>query len=152
MRHSGILSSTMTFVLILVVTSPAFAYTFTNLDIPGSVATYPSGINSRGEIVGYYWDGDYVHGFVLNKDVFTTIDVPGAIATSPSGINSRGQIAGYYWDGDYVHGFVLNKDVFTTIDVPGAIVTYATGIDDLGQIVGYYWGTSGNQHGFLAAP
>ena len=107
MRHNSILLSTIIFVLCLAVTLPAFAFTFTDLDIPGAIATYPLSINNRGQIVGYYWDGDYVHGFVLNKNVFTTIDVPGASVTYATGINDLGLIVGYYWDvSGNQHGFL----------------------------------------------
>ena len=152
MRLSRIRSWALTCILFFMVNSMAFAFTFTNVGVPDAVATYSLGINARGQIVGYYWDGDNYHGFILDKGVFTTIDAPGAVATYPSGINARGQIVGYYWDGDYIHSFLLDKGVFKTIDAPDAIITYATGIDDSGRILGYYWNADGNQHGFLVAP
>lgn len=55
----------MTFVLILMVTPMAFAYTFTNIEVPSAIATYPFGIIAHGQIVGYYEDGsEYGHGFL----------------------------------------------------------------------------------------
>ena len=59
------------------------------LDVPGYAGTGASGINNRGQIVGFYSSD---HGFLLDHGSFTAIDVPGAIGTVPSGINERGQI------------------------------------------------------------
>jgi hypothetical protein len=106
--------------------------TFVTFDPPGSVTdtgahhdedgdmvrpvTAPTGINDRGEIVGYYGDeAGVLHGFVRQKDgTFHTFDAPGAtkkpdLGTSPMDINREGEIAGsYFADPDGVlHGFVM---------------------------------------------
>jgi len=47
---------------------------------------------------------------------------------------------------------MLAGGTFTTIDVPGAISTVASKINNKGQIVGYYQDSTGQFHGFLAAP
>ena len=69
-----------------------------------------TGINSEGDIVGYYGAGGTNHGFMRDKDgEFTSLDFPGATGTQAWGINSRGDIVGVYGAGGTTHGFVLNK-------------------------------------------
>ena len=86
----------------------------TTIDIPGALATAPSKINDRGQIVGIYStnatntkDPDaIVHGFVLDHGTVTTIDVPGAALTQATGINNRGEVVGDYVDTAGVwHGY-----------------------------------------------
>jgi hypothetical protein len=50
------------------------------IDVPGAMfGTQPLGINSEGDIVGYYRDSSFkLRGFLLIKSGFTNIDVPGA--------------------------------------------------------------------------
>ena len=40
------------------------SYSFTTLDVPDSTATYATGINASGQIVGYYYDAGGTHGFL----------------------------------------------------------------------------------------
>jgi uncharacterized membrane protein len=126
---------------------------FFNIDVPGAVGTQPSGINSRGQIVGSYDDGQTTHGFLDDSGVFTTIDVPGALATQAAGINSRGQIVGSYGGNTDIPGggFLYEDGVFTAIQVPfpGASGTEALGINPQGQIVGTYVDSDGFVRGFV---
>jgi probable HAF family extracellular repeat protein len=127
---------------------------------PGTDAT---GLNNRGQIVGFYIDANNVeHSFLLSGGQFTTIDPPGAAnLPGPSplalvnvdqavSINNRGQIVGGYTDANNVtHGYLLSDGHYTTLDAPGAVSTIALGINDHGQIVGYSIDSSGVTHGFL---
>src|SRR3989442_14334998 len=80
---------------VTVIPSGAFGLTFTTFDPPGSVYTEPAGINARGQVVGYYFDGlcpdlcGTAHGFLLDQGIFTVIDVPGATDTAAFAINNR---------------------------------------------------------------
>lgn len=127
----------------------------TVLDVPGATLTSAEGINTKGQIVGYYVDIlKQHHGFIYDKGVFHTLDVPGATFTEPHGINDTGQIVGTYVDtkGQY-HGFVYDQGEFTSLDVPSpamALFTQARGINNAGRIVGYYV-AGGHQHGFVYA-
>ncbi len=109
-------------------------YTFITFEAPdaGTSAgqgTYPSGINRKGSIAGYYTDAKNVfHGFVRLRDcdsedrdwrcvgTVKTFDVPDAgtgayQGTSPAAINDTGTITGYYTDEHNVaHGFVRFRD------------------------------------------
>ncbi len=88
---------------------------FTTIDVPGvSIASDNGGINTHGEIVGFYCDSEpcrtaITHGFLLGTGELTSIDVPGAIFTVSFSINTRGDIAGFYADtSGRNHGFVLS--------------------------------------------
>src|SRR5256885_1559316 len=86
--------------------------TSTTFDVPGSVYTIPSSINSAGAITGSYDDtSGHDHGFLQARDgTFTTFDPPGSIFIITSGINPAGAITGYYevFDGTSfnVHGLL----------------------------------------------
>ena len=63
------------------------SYTFSRVDVPGSIATEIHGINDQGQIVGAYYGSDgRPHGFLLANGNFTTIDFPGSITTTAQGI------------------------------------------------------------------
>jgi probable HAF family extracellular repeat protein len=75
----------------------------------GTNGTAVSGVNSAGQIVGYYFDGSTrIHGFLYSGGTYTTLDDPlGIRATFASGINDAGQIVGTYADGNgNEHGFL----------------------------------------------
>ncbi len=119
---------------------------FTAIEPPGATFTTPSGINSRGEIVGTYsTDISHGQGFLDINGRFTTVDAPGATNTSLTGINDRGTIVG---NADNA-GFVDRGGCFTPVAVPGATSTDASGINDRGEIVGNYTDSSNVSHGFL---
>src|SRR5258708_2775411 len=70
---------------------------FSVIDFPGAASTQAWGINSRGDIVGFYVAADKTsHGFLMNGGHYTAIDFPGAAVTLVNGINSRGDLVGEY--------------------------------------------------------
>jgi hypothetical protein len=71
---------------------------FFSLQVPGSRATYPLGINDAETVTGYYISNSGVSsGFVRYHDgQIITFDVPGSTATIPVAINTAGFITGYY--------------------------------------------------------
>ena len=140
--------------------------TYATIDPPGAIYSEANDINSRGEIVGRFYDGDvcdirnvcqvfdgHDHGFLLSKGEFTTIDPPGSTLTGALGIGPGGDIVGTYRTADGIfHGFVLSHDQFTTIDFPGGTFTRLQGINPEGDIVGEYRTPSPTgdvRHGFL---
>ena len=135
---------------------------FTTIVDPSAVnATNVNGINNAGQIVGNYYDENFMsHGFIESGGIFTTIDNPLAVqGTDPllsygtvlNGINDAGQAAGYYYDANGVgHGFIYDAGNFTPLDDPSATNgTYAFGINISGDVVGYYLDDNGVGHGFL---
>ena len=125
----------------------ADSLTFASIDDPSAVlGTYAWGINTSGQISGYYSDETGIHGFLSSGGIFTSIDDPSATTgTFVYGINDAGQTVGSYGDTSGVHGFVDSNGTFTTIADPSSpSETIAYGINDAGQIVG----ATGNQ-GFI---
>ena len=130
-------------------------FSFTPIDVPGSAYTDASGINDRGQIVGWFEDSmGNGHGFLDTAGSFTPIDVPGSTITEPLGINDRGQIVGDFFDSTgHEHGFLDIGGSFTPIDVPGSAFTVPLGINDRGQIMGSsHAGLLVPGQGFLATP
>ncbi len=129
---------------------PTSAQQFIAISYPGSSSTYPSEINNRGEIVGYYADsGGLYHGFTLLNGQFTALNFPGAADTYTSGINDLGEIIGAYLQNGTLHGFLFDGTAYSTIDFPGSDYTGPASINNLGQIVGIYASTGSNVlHGF----
>ena len=111
---------------------------------PGAGIT-PTGINNRGDIVGFV----NVDGFLRSNGTFTTIRVPRSIATRANGINDRGHIVGEFTSAALqVHGFLLSRGRFLTFDVPNASDTKPRDINNFDEVVGVFTGASGEQ-GFL---
>ena len=69
------------------------------MDYPGAVSTIANGINSQGDIVGWYTDtAGKTHGFFLGRHGFVSIDYPGACRTEAWAINPAGDIVGVYYE------------------------------------------------------
>jgi len=110
---------------------------YTTVDVPGSISTTAAGVNTTGQIVGWYADsGDLWHGFFLSNGIFTTVDYPGH-ATYLFGINDNGQIVGTY---DFQHGFVYQNGQFTSADAPfDPLAASLPGrLNNKGEMVGAY--------------
>src|SRR5262249_45955328 len=118
---------------------------YTRLDFSPARYTIAGGINTKGAIVGYYFDdAQKPHGFLFMDNNLTTIDYPDpTYFTFLRGINASGQIVGTI-GGPATHAFLLTDDEYIIIDPPSASYSQAGGINDAGTIVGSYDG-----HGFL---
>jgi probable HAF family extracellular repeat protein len=126
-------------------TVPSRSYTFLTIDEPNEVnGTYAFGVNERGQIVGFYFDANFVnHGYSLSGGQYTTLDNPNGVnGTGAYGINAAGQIVGSYFDANFAqHAYLLSGGQYTTIDDPnatGSSYSAAYGINASGQIVGAY--------------
>jgi uncharacterized membrane protein len=113
---------------------------FTTIDFPGGDGTKVSGINDRGQMVGYYDDNDLgvSHGFLLSRGRFTEADPPGSLTTLPSSIDNRGRVVGGYLDPNGVNarGFQWTDGRYTTIVAPGDRTdTIALANNDRGEIL-----------------
>jgi hypothetical protein len=147
------LASSLTFVLAILLPAGLVAqnYSFTNIDYPGAMYTFPQAVNDSGQVVGYWGDSQgNNHGFYWDGINFTSIDYPGAGATFAVGINNAGVISGFYLTdmGTQAHGFILDNGTFTSYDYPGfAGQTNGEGINNHDVTVGYYG--SGGSTGFF---
>jgi uncharacterized membrane protein len=152
----------------------AFAQTsasFVAINFPGAHATGARGVNSHGEIVGWFQlrtdcaaeesgipfcfgtNGSQQlasHGFILLNGKFTRFDFPGASATAILGVNDLGDFVGTYFKANQIHGFLrLHTGVLTTLDIaPPGVGTQGTatapmGINKFGTVVGSQWSVFG---------
>lgn len=123
------------------------SYKYSNIQVPESSATSPTGINNNGEIVGYYeTSAGEVYSFVLSDGDFTTISCPGEITgTFAYGINDNGVLVGYYGEDHKNFGFVYENGECKKLAEFKDSVVYPTGIDNKGTIVGYYFEGNINQ-------
>jgi hypothetical protein len=116
--------------------------TYTQVDVPGAIATNANGIDVAGHITGDYVDsGNRAHGFPLNAGVYTTIDYPSASDTYLFNINNKGQVVGRTVGSTTAGtGFVYSipAQQFTEITYPGALYTFPTAINDAGVIGGAF--------------
>src|SRR5690348_15793766 len=57
--------------------------TFTTIDVPGATVNSVNGINTNGDMVGWYADSDSgpYHAFVVKGGNMTLFDHPGSVST-----------------------------------------------------------------------
>jgi uncharacterized membrane protein len=131
--------------------------TYTTLDYPGAIATYPSSINDAGWIVGSWKDSsDGSHCFLYKAGTFTSFDGPGEVGQSACyGINGQGEIVGSFSDGESFIDDAESGDPgissnFTTMQQPGTSSTQIIGINNNGVMTGFgYVDNSGIPQGFF---
>jgi pimeloyl-ACP methyl ester carboxylesterase len=116
------------------------AQEYLTVDYPGAQQTFPTGVNSSGDVVGYYSPG--FHGFLLHQGTFSSIECNGADGTIVSGINDSGDIVGRCIIGNGGPGFVMLAGTHQPSLLPfPSITSYfvaPAGINDSGEIVGLY--------------
>lgn len=113
--------------------------TFTTIDVPGAVVTSVQGINTAGDLVGYYATASNgsTHAFLYRGGTFSFLDYPEADSTRALGINDSGLIVGAAIKGESNEiGFLYDGVTFTPIRVTGKSATVAWGINNGGDIVG----------------
>ena len=129
--------------------SVAFVYdngVFTTFQVQGTTP-FPTGINNRGQIVGYFYKNGIYRGFIYDDGVFKVLDGPvaGTTSTFVTGINDRGQVVGYaYAPNQGYYSFRYDRGVFTLINPPAEAFggVSVLGINNRGAIVGYYFDTT----------
>ncbi len=142
-------------VLFLGVTGQAKAdYLFTTLDPVGSIRTEAQGINTNGDIVGFYEDAKHnVHGFLRIGGEYEIFDVPvlGTTWTQGSGINDFGEIVGRYIVDGIQHGYHRRSDGSYELlpDPPDGTTPQPYAINNSGQIVGWYLAGDNTIRAFL---
>ena len=110
----------------------------------------PRGVDSAGDIVGWYYDSNGVqNGFLISGGTATTIDYPDntAVYTVLEGINDNGEITGQWDDTNgVVHAFSyeMSTGKFKSITVPNATsFTQAWGVNSAG------WVAIGSDQGYF---
>lgn len=147
------------FAAFMIAAPAAWSQTFTTFDPPGSAGTSPVSINPAGQIVGSYFDADFVtHGFLRATDgTITSFDAPGAsYGTVPVAITAQGLIVGTYTDLNFTsHIFLRAKDgTFTTVEIPSPAGSffYVVVANSAGGIAGGFVDANGIPSGFLRLP
>lgn len=122
-------------VLLLAFSPLAFTQTFTYkaINIPGATETQVRGVNSSGEIVGFYkttscvenfiqFPNCPVHGFKIVNGVVTKLLVPHSTWTAIMGVNDYGDLVGFAITSDTgAHGFLWkHQNVITYFNTPEA--------------------------------
>jgi hypothetical protein len=124
------------------------------------VALHLTGVNRRGQIVGFYFDSYAVDPFRFNRwaflydnGVFTLLNPPGDTHTFALDINNDGTVLLFsprapvqynLWDDDRVFPLRLT--------IPGAVFYDIAGMNDAGQLVGEYRERGGTGCCFLGQP
>jgi probable HAF family extracellular repeat protein len=141
------LRNAICFSLLLLATVPlALAQgTYTQIDVPGSSNTYCWGIDTAGDVVGYYLDassGAY-YGYVLSNGNYTTIQYQGELTTSTflRGINDVGQMVGNTDEAAFSYDSL--SGTFTTLPMYNNALTYPSAINNAGVIVSNSYGDIG---------
>jgi probable HAF family extracellular repeat protein len=72
--------------------------TYISFSVPGSLGTYPMGINASMTVTGYYYvTSTGARGFLRDADgTITIFGIAGAVWTEPESINAAGDTTGFY--------------------------------------------------------
>jgi hypothetical protein len=130
---------------------------FVKLSPPGAAGEQATGINLKGDIVGWLTGPRGTKGFMLKGGVYQVFSYPKSTSTEALGLNFQEQIVGSYVDTSGVtHGFLLsspgNHPQWQSFDNPKVNGSATlTGIDSQGDVVGNYFDNVGNTRGFLCS-
>ena len=127
--------------------------------ISNEVTTYGYGINSAGDVVGYFQQsGHNNQAYIWSpSSPITIINYPGATSTEAFGINGQNQVVGTWVGQDSYfpgvttsHGFLYYNGSWSYFDDPfGVNGTFPEGINNSDVIVGYYVDANAKSHGFI---
>jgi len=120
--------------------------TVTTYDDPNGTGTQGYGINTQGDIVGWYTttSTEEPQGFLYKSGVFTDVGPSGELSTEATGINDAGDMVGVYTDSSGVeHGWLWNGTAYKTFDVSGVEATIGWGINNNNLITLYVINDSG---------
>jgi uncharacterized membrane protein len=115
--------------------------TYTTLDVPGSTATWASGINNSGAIVLFWMDSKNSIESSITKNngkSYRTINVPGTGDSYASAINNAGDVVYQFYRINLSLGALLHKGKYYKFRYPKLPFTYASGINDKSTIAGGY--------------
>jgi len=143
----------------------AGAYTFQNIiNTADPTFNQELGINSSGEIAGYFGSGAAGHpnkGYTTTPPytTFTNENFPGSVQTQVTGLNNIGTTVGFWSNTnmgvgmDSNFGFVDIGGSFTNVNNPGTATTppvfnQLLGVNDSNVAVGFYTDAAGVTHGY----
>jgi hypothetical protein len=117
----------------------------------GATGVTATGINDKGEVVGFFVVGKTTFGFVWSYGHFRVIKLGNGTDTQVLGVNNEGVVVGSYVDSHgTTDGFVLSNGRLRTVMAPHSTSTVVNGLNDKGQIVGFYEDQNKLTKGFVA--
>jgi len=97
----------------------------------------PSGINEKGDIVGYYNAGLYGQALAIQNGIMTTLPTLGGASGGAGGINNEGEIVGSSRTSSGAeHATLWVNGQPTDLNTGNWVGSWATGINDQGVIAG----------------
>jgi len=125
-----------------VTAASADTFTFSDIIVPGSGSTMPSGINDAGTVSGTFCIDPLCssqEAFRYSNGSFTSVLSTGWTQSFGYGINNQGRSVGQYYTTNGGGGFLDNNGSLSTFAGPnGNGGISPTGINDSGAIVGSY--------------
>jgi probable HAF family extracellular repeat protein len=125
----------------------------------GVHASLASGINNKGEIVGYTLKDnptgvhitDRAFSYTANKGIKFLAAPAGATVSAAIDINDKGEIVGYYVKDNLQHAVLWAKNgkMVELGTLPGNSMSVAVEINDKGQVVGSSFNSQTDSHAFL---
>jgi hypothetical protein len=129
------------------------------LSPPSAVSAVASGINGKGDVVGYLTLANgSIKSFLYKGYTYTEFAYPAAVATQAMSLTWNDDIVGSYLDASgNTHGFVLSQlltsQQWESVDEDDAVgTTVITGVNNHHAIVGYYIAADGSNNGFRGIP
>ena len=113
--------------------------TYARIAFPASTSTVAYGINSKGDVSGYYTDtNNNFHGFLLRSGKYTSIDYPGSTSTIVYGLNDSDDVVGFSANSDVGFVYQSSTQSFTELTYPGASATIPAAINNAGLVCGSF--------------
>jgi hypothetical protein len=100
--------------------------------------TFLNRINTRGDIVGNYFDGTRWDGFLRRGEDYHRISYPESDETVANGINERGDVVGAYFGASGIRAYLYSNGEYRTLAAPAGYHTRAYDISSNGVIAGSY--------------
>lgn len=121
------------------------------LSLPRSRTVYPTAINDRNEIAGYYDTRQsgppLMHAFIYREGRVVDLGSLSEHSSRAADINNRGQAAGYYQlrQPERSRAFLYDNGRMTDIGDLGGDHSIANSLNDQGEVVGYSAISSGRE-------
>jgi probable HAF family extracellular repeat protein len=124
-------------------------YQITRIPTPSGANSAALGLNNRGDVVGYSFQGDNYQAFLFSSADKSMTDVGslGGNLNAACGINDAGQVTGYSQDGNgnlLAFIFSRNAPIASLGTLNGAATSEAFGLNNSGAVAGD--SQSGNQN------
>jgi probable HAF family extracellular repeat protein len=129
---------------------------YTEIKPPGADQSYAEGVDSRGDVVGFYFTiNDLEQNFSFNQGTYKPLRIPGVIYPEVNGTDPMGNVlVGQYSasEGGGTLGFLYQNLTLQTLQFPTGIFTSAEAVSSTGEVVGAFADQEGNLHGFTWTP